>query len=57
MEYIIYFDSKMKNRQIINAAFDCQVKPSDLASTIYPNWYAIRVSGGVAVMNKNHFKA
>ena len=56
MEFITYFDPQLKNRQITNAAFDCQAKPAELASMIHCNWYAVRVRGGKTMINPNYFK-
>lgn len=54
MELVIYFDSELENRQRVSTQRDCRVKPSEFASTVYPNYYAVTKDGGGLMKNPHH---
>lgn len=55
MEIVIYFDSSLENLQRINAHHKCEASPKDVAQTVYPNWYSVKM-GKQTIMNPNYQK-
>jgi len=54
MEFIVYFDSELTNSQRVVTQHDCKVKPSELAQSVFPNYYAVSVDGGHIRKNPHH---
>ena len=57
MELTIFFDSGLKNRQVIRSQRKVECKPIDIVRTICPNWYGFQVGEGKVIINPSKREA
>lgn len=52
MEFVVYFDSELKNRQVIKTHDKkVEVKPRDIALSVCPHYFAVSKNGGPLMKN------